>query len=292
MVSVRSALRSALSALGAAAFIAAGAVGTPAQSADYRFEAGYRITLNGLQIGRAELRGSIEGASYRLDGSARLTGIAGMLFDFTSTAAAAGRLGARGASPSAFSADSSDGRRNMSVRMTMVDNAVRQLRLEPPVPAQQDSYPERVLITDAHRRNIVDPITAMVAFGAYDGERFSRALCRRALPIFNGRERFDVELEYRGTRTVSSNLPGGYSGPTLVCEARYRAVAGHRADRAEVKQLEERMVFEVMMAPIEGSDIVLPYRVTVPTPLGAAAIQVVSLTTSGALANRSAALAE
>jgi hypothetical protein len=209
-----------LAGLGAVAVIAASGFPAHTRAADHEFRAEYRITLNGLPIGRAMLQGSFESAHYRLDGFAKLTGIAGMLFDYSSTAAAAGRVRAGRLYPSAFSADSSDGRRAMSVRMTLVNNAVRRLRLDPPVPPHQERHPKHVRITEAHRQGVIDPVTAMVGFGGFDGETFDSGLCKRSLPIFNGRERFDIELDYDGIRTVDSGGPDGYSGPALVCTAR------------------------------------------------------------------------
>lgn len=272
------------------AAVAAGA-SSELRAADYEFQAEYRISLNGLSIGRAVLQASFEGAQYRIDGSAKLTGIAGMLFDFSSTAAAAGRLRANRPQPTAFSADSNDGRRKMSVRMTLANNAVRNLRLEPPITPEQERHPELVPITAVHRRGIIDPVSAMIGFGGFNGESFDRSLCNRSVPIFNGRERFDVQLEFSEISSITSSGTG-YSGPALVCRARYRAIAGHRANKDEVKHLEEKLVFDVMLAPIEGSDLVVPYRVSVSTPLGNAAITASALSAKGSLTTRSAALAD
>jgi hypothetical protein len=291
MRQVRSALRRVAARLGAAVVIAAGGASAEARAADYEFRAEYRITLNGLPIGRAMLQGSFESADYRLDGSAKLTGIAGLLFDYSSTAASAGRIRAGRLHPSAFSADSSDGHRSMSVRMTLANDAVRRLDLDPPITRQQERNPRHVPITAAHRRGIVDPMTAMVGFGGFDGASFGSGICDRAIPVFNGRERFDIELEYDGMRDVNG-ARGGYEGPALVCTARYRAVAGHRDDKDEIRYLEERMVFEVVLVPVEGSDLLVPYRVVVPTPLGSAALQITDVTSSGAMASRSAALSD
>lgn len=280
----------AMTAGGAFMLIATGAA-TEGRAADYEFQADYRISLNGLPIGRAMLQATFEDAQYRIDGSAKLTGIAGLLFDFSSTAAAAGRMRANRPLPAAFSADSHDGSRSMSVRMTLDNNTVRNLHLEPPVTPEQKRHPERVPITTAHRRGIIDPVTAMIGFGGFNGESFDRSLCDRSVPIFNGRERFDVELEYSEIRTLSDSATG-YSGPALICRARYRAVAGHRADKDEVKHLEEKLVFEVTLAPVAGSDLVVPYQVSVPTPLGTAAVSASNLSASGALRTRSAAIAD
>ncbi len=134
-------------------------------------------------------------------------------------------------------------------------------------------------------------MSALIAPGGFDGENFDRSICNRSVPIFNGRERFDVRLQYQGIRTVESASPDGYSGPVLVCAARYWPVAGHRSDKEEIAYVRDKVVFEVMLAPVAGSDLVVPYRASVSTMLGAGAIQATSITAKGALTSRSAALA-
>jgi hypothetical protein len=260
-----------------------------ALAGEYRFQTDYRITLNGLEIGRANLGGTFEGSSYRIDGSGRLTGLAGIFYDYSGSAAASGRIRAAGPVPSAYSADATNGRENMTVRMTLTDSAVRQLRIEPPVEPEDENHPAWIHVRDTHKRGIIDPMSALISFGGFDGRSFDRSVCNRSVPVFNGRERFDVKLEYSGIRTVTSNRPDGYSGPTLACTARYRAVAGHRSDKDDIRFLEERVSFEVLFAPVDGSDLLVPWRVSLSTPLGTAAIQAMSVVSDGALATRSAA---
>lgn len=254
---------------------------------DYRFELAYRVSLGGIPIGDATMIGTFEGRKYRIDGHGKLTGLAGVIYEYKASAAAAGSLSAGKTQPSAFSVNASDGKKTATVRMTMNSAGVRQLKITPTPTAYHTNHPARVKVTDADKRGIVDPISALFVPGGWSADGFDRRACERSVPIFNGQERFDVNLEYRTVESVSGG--GKFADQVLVCSARYRAVAGHRTDKDEVKQAEKLSV-EVMLTPVAGSDILVPYRVTIPTPLGAAVIQATDLSATGALQTRAAAL--
>lgn len=292
-VPVSRVLRHCAAAVLLAAMLAAmPGIGLRAQASDYRFQTDYAVLFNGLPIGRATLSGSFDGSEYRLDGRGRLTGIVGALFDYTATGASAGRIRAGRPLPTAFSADASDGSEVQTVRMTLSGDRVNRMTIEPPLKPEEARHPGRVPITEAHKRGIIDPMSAMIGPGGFDGENFDRSICNRSVPIFNGRERFDVKLQYKGVQTVSSNRKDGYSGPVLVCAARYRPIAGHRADKEEVEYVANKVVVEVMLAPVPGSDLVVPFRASVSTRFGAGVVQATSMTSEGALRTKSASLAD
>jgi hypothetical protein len=93
--------------------------------------------------------------------------------------------------------------------------------------------------------------------------------CNRSIPVFSGWHRFDIMLSYRGTREVRTEQ--GYAGPVVVCEARYRPIAGHRP-KASIKRTEEARI-EIWLAPVEGTRVLLPYRAEVDTVLGRGVLQ-------------------
>lgn len=256
----------------------------PAAAAEYSFEAEYRISISGLELGRAEIAGTFDGAAYRLDGRGKLTGLAGAIVEYRGSASAAGRIEPRGPVPSAFSVDATDGKKTTKVRMTLVGEDVRQIKLEPPLPKKE--HPARVIVKDSHKRGVIDPMSALMAVGAARGGQVDRSVCDRTIPVFNGRERFDIELKYKASRTLDEP---GYSGPAVVCEARYEPVAGHRTDRDEVKYFAARAA-EVVYVPVANADLAIPFSVTVPTPIGNGQLTVVDLKSKGALRIRAASL--
>lgn len=274
-------------ATSAAIFGIAATAAASAEDSDYRFQLSYRVSLGALPIGDATLIGTFDGPKYRLDGFGKLTGIAGVLYEYSASASAAGRLQAGRTQANAFSVNATDGKKTATIRMTMTSAGVRQLKITPTPTPYHVNHPNRVKVTDADKRGIIDPISALFVPGGYSVDGFDKRACQRSVPVFNGQERFDVNLEYRAIQPVSGG--GRFADEVLVCTARYRPIAGHRTDKDEVKTA-EKMSVEVMLTPVPGSDILVPYRVTVPTPLGAAVIQATDLAATGALQTRAAGL--
>ena len=54
----------------------------------------------------------------------------------------------------------------------------------------------------------------------------------------------------------------------MVCAVYFAPVAGYVPDRAAIKYLIEQRDMEVWLAPIAGTRVLVPFRVSVPTPLG------------------------
>lgn len=264
----------------------------PTQSASanpYKFQAKYRVSLSGVPIGEANFMGSFDGPQYRLDGYGKLTGLAGAIYDYTASASSAGRVSTGKVVPNAFSVNASDGEKTATVRMTMGSSGVRRLVISPEPTPYWLNHPNRVKVTNAHTRGTIDPISALIVAGGNTVDGIDKRACERTVPIFNGRERFDVSLQYRRMQAVSdASVPGGQ---VLVCGARYHPVAGHRTDKDEVK-MAEKLDIEVLLSPVSGSDLLLPYRVTIPTPLGSAVIQAAGMTSTGTMSERAAALSK
>ncbi len=276
--------RAVLPAAFAGLFLSFGA----ASAAEYKFATDYSAFLAGVPIGKATLTGTFDGPQYRLDGYGKLTGLAGAVYDYTASASSAGRLMSGKAQPRAFSVDASDGKEKATVRMTMNEAGIRRLKLSPPMPKDWYNHPKRVKVTDKDTKNTLDPMSALIVAGN-TANGLDKHACERTVPVFNGRERFDVNLEFRKVEAVSDvNVAGGQ---VLVCGAHYRAVAGHRTDKKEV-EMAEKIDIELKLAPLAGSGLLVPYRISIPTPLGLAVIQAGATTTTGVLTEQSAALAE
>ena len=118
-----------------------------------------------------------------------------------------------------------------------------------------------VPVTEANRQGITDPLTAMLFSTAATGKGLSRDTCRHTLPIFDGRHRYDLKLAFKHTDQVAADK--GYAGPVVVCSARYEPIAGHRASTPLIKYLSEGREMEVALAPIAGTRMLLPFRVSV-----------------------------
>jgi hypothetical protein len=141
------------------------------------------------------------------------------------------------------------------VTMVLDEGNVRELTATSP-PSQ-----DRMPVTAANRRGMVDPLTAVLYSAATAGETLSQEACRRTLPIFDGHQRYDLKLAFKRMDKVTAEK--GYAGPVAVCSISYEPIAGHRASTPLVKYLSEGREMEMAFAPITGTRLLVPFRLSV-----------------------------
>jgi Protein of unknown function (DUF3108) len=124
---------------------------------------------------------------------------------------------------------------------------------------------DRVPVTNSNRKGIVDPLTALLFSAAAAGERLSQEACRRTLPIFDGHQRYDLKLAFK--RMDKMTAEKGYAGPVVVCSVSYEPIAGHRANILLIKYLSEGREMEIALAPIAGTRLLAPLRLSVVSTL-------------------------
>jgi hypothetical protein len=107
------------------------------------------------------------------------------------------------------------------VTMLLDEGRVKELTAIPPL--KRDSIP----VTETNRQGIVDPLTAMLFSAAGTGDGLSQAACRQKLPIFDGRQRYDLKLAFKRMDKVTAEK--GYAGPVVVCSLRYEPIASKLA---------------------------------------------------------------
>lgn len=262
---------SAGASLALAAFVAPAAAGT--------VEARYDISLMGFKIGVATVKADIDGDRYDLSIWAKLTGLAGVMTSGKGAATATGSLASSRPAPGTFAITTAGSEKSITVRMAMSGGAVQAVEVNPEI----EPHPDRIAVTDAHRRNVLDPVSALLmpvsaTLSPTNAASAGPNACRRTLPIFDGAARYDVTLSPRTVRTVNAN---GYQGPVAVCDVRYSAIAGHRANRKVTKFMEENRDMQVWLAPLAGTRLFMPYRIAVRTPIGLSEIEATSLTMDG-----------
>ena len=91
--------------------------------------------------------------------------------------------------------------------------------------------------------------------------------CDRRLPIFDGKERFDLVLSYKGQMKVSEQQPSGQPVIAHVCRVKYHPIAGHKVD-TENSFMATTDGIEVALRPIPSANVLMPYQITIPTLVG------------------------
>src|SRR6185312_6135063 len=145
--------------------------------------------------------------------------------------------------------------------------AVKDVTAEPPLTPS----PDRVPVTDAHRKGVIDPMSAAIIPVAGNGEMLGPDACKRKLAIFDGRQRADIDLVFKRMDQVHADK--GYQGPVVVCQVLYTPIAGHRPERPAIKYLIAQRDMEMWLAPITGTRVLVPFRFSVPTPFGMGVLQ-------------------
>ena len=226
----------------------------------------YGISLLGLPIGSAAVNATIAAGKYKLDANAKLTGLAGVIVNSKGAATATGSIGSERMTPATFAASAATSNYNLTIRMAMAKGAATGVEITPAYIVR----PDRVPLSDADRRNIIDPLSAYVMSVPGTGEVIGPEACNRTLAMFDGGVRFDIVLAYTGTRQVKG---AGYDGPVAICSARYRPIAGHRPDRPATKFMIDNKDISVWLAPVGTTRHVVPYRVSVLTTVGTTVIE-------------------
>jgi hypothetical protein len=220
----------------------------------------YGVTLLGLPLGKASLDGEVAGQTYKIAINARLTGIASVVSNSKGAAVASGAFLRGLIVPSAYANTSANATQTRTVRVAMSGGSVKGVDISPPI----DPSPERVPLTDAHTRNIVDPLSAMIMPVPGTEPIMGPAACNRTIPVYDGFTRFDVTLTYIGQRQVKAK---GYAGPVSVCAVRYTPIAGHR-NRKPVQFMAQNKDIEVWLAPVGANRVLVPFRISMATMIG------------------------
>ena len=226
----------------------------------------YRVSLVGLPIGSVNLNAELSPTSYTIGADAKLTGLAKLFTNAHGASAGKGAIVQGRVSPATFATIASSSNMTRTIRMVLAGNAVTGIDISPPF---QDK-PDRVPLGPGDKRNIVDPVGAIILPAPASGPILSPAACNRTVAIFDGYTRFDVNLTYVGERTVSAK---GYDGPVAVCAARYIPISGHGRDRPTTKFMADNKDLEVWLAPIASDHVLIPFRVSVRTMIGMTIIE-------------------
>lgn len=243
--------------------------------AETRLEARYTATLAGVPIGRGVWQIDVADDQYTAIASGKTSGLLAVFSGGHGTAASRGSI--KGGMPQAasFASNVISGKKTDEVRMVLSGGVVKDLTAEPPMPP----VPDRVPVTEAHMRGVTDPMTGGLVAVSGNGDTVTPEACHRTLPIFDGRGRFDLVLSFKRMERVKADQ--GYEGPVVVCNVHYRPIAGHRPNRAAIRYLMEATDIEVWYAPVAGTRILVPFRISVPTVLGTAVLEADAFVATG-----------
>lgn len=244
-----------------------GALPDPAPAGQWptQVSAVYKINFGGLDIGAFRFQSKVQDNAYALTGQADVRAPLGA-FEWKGTTNSAGRTASNGPKPQGytfnFNSSALIGKdKSGAVKMGFKDGNVASYSVQPQKPPPPDAVP----VTDAHRQNVLDPLSAVMALSLGG----SHKPCDRRISIFDGKQRFDLALSYRRQIRIAEARPSGQPSIGFVCRIRYIPIAGHR-DNEEVKKLAENGNMEITLRPVPSANLMIPHLLTIPTGTGTA----------------------
>lgn len=221
----------------------------------------YAVTFNGLDIGSFDFASTVSGQTYTLTGNAQLSALLGA-FQWKGTTRSFGMLAGNAPRPSAYLFDFAGTGKSGSLKLGFADNRVVNVAAVPPPRFEPGVVP----VLAPHLSGVVDPLSAIMAMARAEGSP-----CDRRVPIFDGKQRFDLVLSYRRQEAIAEARPSGQPSVAIVCGVRYVPLAGHKAND-ETRQMAASHGIEIAFRPVPMAGLMVPYRIVIPTAAGTAAL--------------------
>jgi len=243
-------------------------------AAQGKLEAQYEATLSGIPVGRGAWNIDIQDDVFSAAASGGTTGILKSFAGGSGTGASQGRVVNGALVASAYQASTTTSKKTEEIHITLDKGNVKDFGIIPEPPVDAD----RIVVTDAHRRGVFDPMTASLVRVPGTGDPLSPEACHGSAPVFDGRMRYELKLDFKRMETVKAEK--GYHGPVVVCALYFVPVAGYIPDRPVIKYLAAQRNIEIALAPVAGTRILVPFWLKVPTPLGPAMLEATSFITT------------
>ena len=233
----------------------------PANSAS-EVDAHYKITLNGFDLGKFRFVSNVDQERYTINTDVELSAVLG-IFHWKGETRSTGTLPSRAPKPADFLFQFASSAKSGAIKMGFGETGVETLAIEP----TGFEPPEQIPLTRAHLKNVLDPLTAILAITHVD----ATTPCGRNMPIFDGKQRFDIDLRYARHEPLA-----GTKETAIVCRVKYRPVAGYTPTE-EIQALSASDGIEIAFRPVSAVKLMLPQSVVIPTPVGQARLDLVQI---------------
>jgi hypothetical protein len=254
------------SAIGVAATVLASAIADPAL-AEGRLDARYSVTLAGIPVGRGAWVIEIGENQFTAAASGSTAGLLQVFAGGQGSGASRGSMVGGNPVPATFAASITSSKKTEEIRIKLGSGDVKDYAITPELPDD----PNRLPVTPAHIRGVSDPMTGSLVRVPGTGNPVGPQACQRTAPIFDGRMRFDLRFAYKRMEQVKTEK--GYEGPVVVCSVSFVPIAGFVPHRHSIKYLAEQRDMEIWLAPVANTRVLVPYRFSLPTPVGTGVMQ-------------------
>lgn len=246
------------------------AISAPSHS---RLAAVYTIRFAGIKLGKFEVWSNLNDKSYSMRGKGKLKFITGLIFEIKGGTTSTGAVTKNGPRPSSFTFNFKTKKNSGKLAMMFSGNAVSHVTAQPPF----IENPKDIPVTNAHVKGVMDPLSALFFTAKSAKRNADGSICPGRIPVFDGKQRFDLELSHKKTIQVKKRGKGGYRGPAVVCRIKYIPIAGYKPNNSGIKFMMETDEIEVWLIPVPKKEMYVPYHISFPTPLGTASATSIGL---------------
>lgn len=243
---------------------------TQGAAAADRVDLTYRLFLGGLTVMELDSSTIVDGNRYRMESLVRTVSLWEAMFRARLASRVDGTLGdgLDHPTPSLYQTryDGAVGKRS-AVDIRYGDGAPV-VTVDPP-----NADENRPTVEAALTAGTIDPSSALLFASRIAAEG---RLCDIALPIYDGRRRYDIKATNLGDETLHSDDPGFYSGPATRCTVAYRRIKGYseRWEATQAKAWPSKAT--VWFARLDGISRPVPVKIMVSTELGWMVAQLVA----------------
>ena len=246
-------------------------ISAPAQSAGLqRLHAVYDVNFGGFDLGKFQLWSEMSSKRYSILGKGKLSVFNGFFFEWEATTKSSGQLTPIGPLPNRYMFDYASSQKKEKLSLEFKNNAVSSIIVQPSQTLGNDQVP----ISRGDLTSVFDPLSAMIQLISLTGKKITSQMssgqiaCATNLPVFDGRERYDLVFSHKKTVQLQKTKKKGYSGPAYICQVKYIPISGHKPGNRGTKFMSESNEIEVWMIPMKKVDLYVPYHIVVPTPVG------------------------
>ncbi len=230
-------------------------------------EADYSASVLIFPVGRVALNAEIDETRYRADAHVEAAGLAALFTDFEIDSRVEGQRLPAGPRPTSYAhiERTGDKRRDIDVRF---DSNIADATAQPdfsswgqPPASEQD------------RTGVVDPMTAILQLSEIVLAN-NDTPCQGVIPVFDGKQRYDLRLSARGMERVRTRA---WRGEALVCDAFYEPISGYDPEDWPTPG-ETRHPLTIWIAPIADGTAFLPVRLHTRAGFGGVTVELRTLT--------------
>ena len=231
-------------------------------------DAVYKIHFSGLELGDFVFSSKVQQNAYATTSNAQISAMFGA-YEWKGQSRSSGVTVDTGPRPANYTFNFKNQSKVGSLQMTFAGNAVTNVAAVPPI----EKKPGTIEVKDFHLKDVLDPLSAVMALTRSSTGRIAGVNpCARRIPIFDGKQRFDLAFSFKRNAPLSEiGSKSGHSA--FVCRVKYIPIAGYRMNE-DMRQMQQASGIEVWMVPLSAANLFVPYYVLVPLSAGTATLTV------------------